>query len=183
MKPCTLCKEVKPFCDYYADKRTSSGCYAACRQCTNSRKNKYPRKRYGYLKDDRAFPPTPERLAHKRHASMRARAGKPGSYLHVKLLFTKDELTKYFEDHWEHYMALYTIWKKSGFKFKYTPSIDRIDNKGHYSVDNIQIIPQWQNAQKDRKGMMYTAEHKQRIGISTARRHQRNRDVKAVLTN
>lgn len=46
------------------------------------------------------------------------------------------------------YSELYSIWKESEYKRKLSPSIDRIDEKRGYALDNIQILPMGQNISK-----------------------------------
>ena len=66
------------------------------------------------------------------------------NYENIKLCMTKDDFyTWYKEQHDKVSLPL----MKAGEK----PSLDRIDNKGHYSLDNIQIISLSENIAKDQR--------------------------------
>lgn len=47
------------------------------------------------------------------------------------------------------FIKLFKNWQKNGFKRKYAPSIDRIDNNLGYTLENLQFIQQNQNGKKD----------------------------------
>lgn len=49
------------------------------------------------------------------------------------------------------FLNLYKIWQESGFKRGDSPSIDRIDNKKDYTIDNMQFIKHTINTGKDFK--------------------------------
>lgn len=63
---------------------------------------------------------------------------------------TKEEfLNKFLED--ESFLELYKGWQESGFQRRMAPSIDRIDNKKGYTLDNIEFISHGENSCKDKK--------------------------------
>jgi hypothetical protein len=39
-------------------------------------------------------------------------------------------------------------WVNKGFNPRDRPTIDRIDEEGHYEIDNVQALPHWKNAVK-----------------------------------
>lgn len=59
----------------------------------------------------------------------------------IRLEFTCDELSAWVDIKWEEIAEIYAL---GG-----TPSIDRKDRKGHYSIDNIQILELKENISKD----------------------------------
>lgn len=61
----------------------------------------------------------------------------------IRLEFSKLEFCKWVSDHWKEFEDIY----KSGR----TPSIDRINSLGHYSLDNLQVIDLKENMAKDRR--------------------------------
>ena len=61
----------------------------------------------------------------------------------VRLEFTKAEFCSWVDKNWPAFKALYENGR--------TPSIDRIDNSGHYTIDNIQVIDLKENMAKDRR--------------------------------
>ena len=52
------------------------------------------------------------------------------------------------------YTYLYLQWREQSFSQRFTPSIDRIDAKKGYVVDNMRFVPQYINASRSfNKGM------------------------------
>lgn len=49
------------------------------------------------------------------------------------------------------FLKYYLDWQNNGYDYALTPSIDRINVQGKYSIDNIQIIPHGENTCKDKK--------------------------------
>jgi hypothetical protein len=47
------------------------------------------------------------------------------------------------------FLKLFSSWKKHNYERKFAPSIDRINNKLGYTLDNLQFISQSQNSRKD----------------------------------
>jgi hypothetical protein len=47
------------------------------------------------------------------------------------------------------FLKQYEVWQKSGYQRKCAPSIDRINNKAGYMLDNLQFISQSENSRKD----------------------------------
>lgn len=69
------------------------------------------------------------------------------SYKRRKLLFSFDDFLFFLKKNTSYKKHFYR-WKKSGYLKKYSPSVDRINNEGDYSLDNIQIISCSENASK-----------------------------------
>ncbi len=85
-------------------------------------------------------------LAIVRYNGMMARAR--SRFSKVKLLITKEEFLDLILRS-KTYQAIYKDWVESGFQKKLAPSIDRIDNNGHYSRDNIQVVTSYENTLKN----------------------------------
>jgi len=68
----------------------------------------------------------------------------------IKLLITKEEFLKFIDNNKE-YKKLHHIWQENGFPRKLAPSVDRINNKGHYTLKNIQIMTAYENSLKSDK--------------------------------
>ena len=49
------------------------------------------------------------------------------------------------------FLALFENWKNNDFSVKFSPSVDRIDVKKDYTLDNIQMITHSENATKDQE--------------------------------
>jgi hypothetical protein len=71
------------------------------------------------------------------------------AYKHRKLSFSKESFFVFLKG--SNYGKIHTEWVKSNYKYKMTPSVDRINNQGNYSIDNIQIITVIENNKKKRK--------------------------------
>jgi hypothetical protein len=69
------------------------------------------------------------------------------TYIGKKILFSKQEFVVWVLVH-ESYPRLFKAWEESGYRITLCPTIDRIDNNGHYSFDNIQLITQLENSRK-----------------------------------
>lgn len=65
-----------------------------------------------------------------------------------KIRCTKEEfMNKFLTD--SNFLNLYKNWQINNHKRKFAPSIDRIDNEGDYTLDNIRFIIQRLNSKKD----------------------------------
>lgn len=71
-----------------------------------------------------------------------------GNYLGKKICSKSMFLEKFIND--ESFNNLHKEWADNGYIYKYTPSIDRINNDGDYTIDNIQFITHSKNAGKDK---------------------------------
>jgi hypothetical protein len=69
------------------------------------------------------------------------------NYKHRELLFSFEDFLLFLKGN-THYKKHFYRWKKSGWLKKFSPSVDRIDNKKDYTIDNIQIISMSENAKK-----------------------------------
>lgn len=67
-------------------------------------------------------------------------------YSKRRISFTKDEFLAFVKN--SNYLKLYKKWEKSNFDYKLSPSVDRIDNRKGYSLDNIQLITKSENSKK-----------------------------------
>lgn len=74
------------------------------------------------------------------------------SYQHRELTFTRLEFIQWVESNYAHYMRLFTKWRLSNYNRRYSPSVDRVDNTKGYTLQNIQLVYQYQNAAKDNRG-------------------------------
>jgi len=177
MKICSKCKTGKPITSFHKDKRTTDGCYSACRVCHN----KY--KRVGYysrLRKEKKENPSPSTVARLAMLGMRsrtnARTAKP-CYKEVSVTLNLEELESFFSVNWKEYKKMHREYERSGFSRKYVPSIDRIDPKQGYSIDNIQILPFYANAKRSQKGRTFTPEHKRKLRDARIKYCQAQKDL------
>lgn len=68
-------------------------------------------------------------------------------YQKRKLLIGKEEFVKWVLAN-ENYKKLFKEWEEMRYEYVLTPTVDRIDNKRDYTLDNIQIITLIQNSTK-----------------------------------
>jgi len=133
-KACSVCKKIKPFASFYKDKNnTTTGRRSNCIDCCNKQERIQRKSLEGCLR----------RLS----IWSRERVRKDKRYKNVKVLFTTEELINKYKNDFN-YMKLYKEWKASGYQNALSPTLDRIDNTGHYSLDNIQILTLRDNSSK-----------------------------------
>lgn len=65
-----------------------------------------------------------------------------------KELLSKEEYAVWLVRNMDEFEKLYDRWKDSGFVRKLTPSIDRIDNLGSYTSDNMRWLSITDNSKK-----------------------------------
>lgn len=58
-------------------------------------------------------------------------------------------INKFIND--KNFIKQFELWKTNNFQRKYAPSIDRINNLGDYTLDNLQFISLSDNSNKDTK--------------------------------
>jgi hypothetical protein len=74
------------------------------------------------------------------------------NYFGKKKLSKEQFITKFKND--ITFLKLYKNWQKNSFKRKFSPSIDRINNKKDYSLDNLRFISHAENTCKDRRKVL-----------------------------
>jgi len=177
-KKCTECHETKPLSAYNPAKHNRDGLKGYCKDCENIKRREYYEKRKDdfkewhktyhnkhrehlsevsrkYQKDLRINDP----IKYYKQASWRSLNQRciDGCYANspsvqqspqfqayhrkgILIQITREELEKIWEDNREYVLAL--------IEAGHIPTLDRIDDNGHYSPDNIQIISQIENIQK-----------------------------------
>lgn len=78
---------------------------------------------------------------------IKGRLRNKATYKNRKLNFNLTQFRKFILND-QNYQRLFKEWQASGFLFSLCPSIDRIDNDGDYSLDNIQVITKSSNSHK-----------------------------------
>ena len=102
----------------------------------NAYNNKWHRTYYGYACD--LYYGITSRMKHDPY------------YKNRKRYFTKEAFLKWIFAN-PNYKRLHTQWVEYEYEFKYSPSVDRVDNDGHYTLENIQIITISENSSKPKK--------------------------------
>jgi hypothetical protein len=81
------------------------------------------------------------------YTSIENRVGKIGLYKNRKLLISWEDFHKFLSND-EQYNKIYKEWVEYDFYYMISPTIDRIDNNGDYTLENIQVLNKLQNTRK-----------------------------------
>lgn len=156
MRMCKICglqKEEHDFTwmyDYKADGTKTKAIQNVCKKCTSKRQWQYTLAakktdpcRY-YAKS--TWTTLNQRACQGKYSNSPSIKNSPQMQSYhkkgIELHITKEELTKFWYDNESKVKAILSAGE--------TPSIDRINDKGHYSLDNIQIISRKENIHKSR---------------------------------
>lgn len=129
IKKCTKCKEEKLLSKFY-DK------HQPCKICFKKRQTEYRRTYDGHLRT--TYTRALTRLRREKH------------YQDKCITFSWDQFKEWTKK--SNYKKLYKNWVKNNYCKKLTPSLDRINNKGNYTLNNIQFITHSENVTKDQIG-------------------------------
>lgn len=117
---CLKCEKEKQINDFYSNSKTE------CKECVKKRVLSNPNAE-NYDKTEKGV----IRVIYKTQKSNSKRRGhEPPSY-------TKEQLREWLYKN--NFKKLYDNWVKSGYKKYKKPSVDRIDDFKHYSLDNIRL--------------------------------------------
>lgn len=153
-KTCFKCNVTKQLSEFYVHKQMFDGHLNKCKECTkldikqNLLKNKdyyrkYDLKRYRYnlkrLKD------------HKYRGIVgRCNGGHSGRKYKVEGMsyLTREEYDSWWTNNILDFLECFKVWELSGFRNKFAPSIDRIDNSKGYTPENMQWLLLTDNSRK-----------------------------------
>jgi hypothetical protein len=94
---------------------------------------------------------SPKGLIIMKYAGIQARcAGTPKKTAHIYKGLPYEEKRAFYDWALNHpeFKRLYKIYKREGFRRRYAPSVDRIDSSLGYTFDNMQWLPNGENAAK-----------------------------------
>jgi len=159
-KVCFKCKIKKDINNFYKHPEMKDGCTNKCKDCTKkdnkanwhlkiTEKKAYDFHRHRYSVD--------RLLKHKYYLiCTRCKRNKNGVFKKsvdgstppskedwLSWCYTKKNYTKF--------MSMYNKWVASGFVRKLTPSIDRVNNSGVYTINNLQWLTLSENCKKYNK--------------------------------
>lgn len=145
MKVCNVCQEEKSFEFYCKHATTKDGRSNICTPCKSfKQKIKRQESNNEYSK---AYEKTKQGFLVRCYRNMLSRVTgvqPKGNY------FGKDILEKEHFYYWslndKEFNTLFEVWVKGGYLRKSTPSIDRIDSRGGYTVHNIRWLTHSENS-------------------------------------
>lgn len=135
-KICTKCGKEKPLNEFWNTKAIKSGKASACSKCLKEHRQKYRRSMKGLV----------AAIYDGENGSSKRRS-------HPKPEYSQADLCEFIFNNPKFY-ELYDEWVASGYKKNKKPSIDRIDDSKHYSLDNIQLVTWRENNVKSHICMM-----------------------------
>ena len=77
---------------------------------------------------------------------MKQRVSRNPAYRNTKILMSVQDLIKTTKS--RAFRILYRAWRRSGYRFKYVPTVDRIDILGDYTSRNVQWLTMSQSTIK-----------------------------------
>ena len=98
---------------------------------------------------------TEKGIVNKIYADQKSRGNRTNRLSHGDVQYTKEELQNFLNKSGK-FKPMYEDWVKSGYDPQLKPSIDRIDPKKGYSLDNIQLTTWGENLAKGRGEMRVT---------------------------
>lgn len=135
-KTCSKCKQVKYLTQYRKHKSCIYGVNSYCIDCHN----KISLARYRSLHG----------RAHALYNSVLHRLKHDPAYKDRTIDFSIDDFLQWLPT--TNYTAIFNAWAKSRYQQRLSPTIDRINNKRDYTLDNIQVLTLSDNISKDRRG-------------------------------
>ncbi len=126
-KICTVCKVERPYIDFRKRTTAIDGKRSQCKFCEDSIKRNKDRTKLGKAK----------RIALQQPHSAKRRN-------HSIPTYTRKELVEWLYSQ-PLYHTLYNAWKNSGYTKKLAPSVNRINPRESYSMDNIELITWGEN--------------------------------------
>lgn len=149
MKQCRICQEVKELNEFVKHKECKDGHTNCCKRCKlelqkinrevnqNNYTKRYEKTKKGFLM--RTYRNMQSRITgiqYKKH------------HLYIgKSILSKEDFYNWSSSN-NQFNFLFEIWEKNNYQNRLTPSIDRLDQKIGYSIDNIQWITHSENSRK-----------------------------------
>lgn len=145
-KTCFKCNQVKPLNRFYKHKQMGDGHLNKCKDCTKSDTRQNLKKNRDYYKsyDRKRYRTNIARLMKHKYTGIvqRCTGGhKSRSYFVEGLPYLSwQEFRAWWKENEASFEKCYELWKESGYRNKYAPSIDRIDGSRGYVADNMQWL-------------------------------------------
>ena len=145
-KQCSKCKKMLTIECFPRNKKYKTGYEGVCLECKRSQ-CKLRHKRY-YLKHsdkvstkNRTYKRSLEGKAVRMWNDITKRVTKHPAYAPrgVRSELTREEFISWILND-SQYKECYNKWVKEDYKLSSSPSVDRIDTEGHYTLDNIRVV-------------------------------------------
>ena len=158
MKICFKCGQQKELNQFYKHPQMLDGHLGKCKECSKKdvREN-YAVKKDKYHEYDRFRQKySRRRMFNHRYNQIRQRVEGRGTRKHGsegKEMLSYEEYCMWLKDNMDDFERIYRDWEFSGFIPKLTPSIDRKNNNGGYTMDNMRWITRSANSSKGTRDM------------------------------
>lgn|SRR3990167_361636 len=151
-KKCFKCGLEKSLSEFYKHPQMPDGHVNKCKDCNKNdvHLNRKDKESYYNKFDQNRYRKNILRMWKLKYGSMRRRilGLNKSSNLVGKELLSKTEFLVWCKQNQDNFMKLYRKWARAGYKRKFAPSIDRINNKLGYIIGNMQWLTQSQNSRK-----------------------------------
>lgn len=150
---CKICKQDKPLQEFYKNKNGRDGYMGCCKACWKDhvKKNRENKKNYYRQYDKDRQRKNIKRILSHRYQGIKQRCeGNAVRHYHVEGMryLSREEWAKWCEQNMDRFMSIYKVWASMDFPRKLCPSIDRINNKKGYTMDNIRWTTVAENSKK-----------------------------------
>ena len=142
-KICTRCHEVRSLSEFYKLETGKNGLHPECKKCDAERKVLYSRTKRGLI----------SRIYNNQRRGSESRGHPYSSYTRIELEKWLFSQPKFHE--------LYDNWVKSGYKKKFSPSCDRLNDYEFYSLNNIQLLTWEEHIKKSHSDQINGVNNKQ----------------------
>ena len=138
-KECIRCHEILACEEFPADERCNDGRRNVCRSCRNGQTKEWRKNHPEYDK-------TVSGLSSHIYRHQKWKSKRRG---HPEPTYTKEELQEWLVRQ-DRFSEIYEHWMKTG-KSEDRPSVDRVDHRRPYTMENIQLLTWRENNEKGRK--------------------------------
>lgn len=132
-KECKKCGDIKAMSEFYKERTNKDGLRGSCKDCERESSKRKRRTVKGLVNSI---------YHHQKEHSL--------SRVHPLPNYSKEELYLWVIAQ-SNFQKLYSNWANGGYIRKQIPSVDRIDDYKHYSLDNIQLMTFAENEAKNHK--------------------------------
>lgn len=158
MKTCSQCGVSKELTEFYGAPKNKDKLHKLCKKCyiANMLAFQATSENYRTYQHDRRYYNIKWIYGH-RYNMLRNRA--TGYYKNKKHssigkpVLTREEYDQWCKENETIFMKIHKAWEKSGFKKALAPTIDRINNNGGYTPENMQWLTMSDNTKKGTKSV------------------------------